>query len=259
MGAGHSHTLYRPGDSPVHRLPPHCKILAVLGFVLAVVATPREQMWAFAAYALLLAGAAACARVPYGHVAKRVLVEVPFVAFAFLLPFLATGPRVELFGLVEVSRDGLWGAWNILAKGTLGVVASILLATTTEPRSLLLGVEKLRVPPLLTQIATFMFRYADVVVEEMRRMRTARAARGFEARDLRDAKVLARSLGALFLRCFERGERVHLAMLSRGYDGRMPVLLRADASGGQWAASAVLPAAAAAVSLAAWMAQWTLR
>ncbi|GAA2738067.1 cobalt ECF transporter T component CbiQ [Actinocorallia aurantiaca] len=256
MGAGHAHTLYRAGESPVHGLPPHCKILATLGFVLAVVATPREQIWAFAAYALLLAGVAACARVPLGHVAKRVLIEVPFVGFAFLLPFLATGPRVEVLGL-EMSQNGLWGAWNILAKGTLGVIASILLATTTDPRVLLLGVERLRVPPLLTQIATFMFRYGDVVVEEMRRMKTARAARGFEARDLRDARILARSLGALFLRCFERGERVHLAMLSRGYDGRMPVLLRADASGGQWAASAILPAAAAAVSLAAWMAQWT--
>ncbi len=256
MGAGHSHTLYRAGDSPVHRLPPHCKILATLGFVLAVVATPREQMWAFAAYALLLAGVAACARVSPAHIAKRVLIEIPFVGFAFLLPFLATGPRVEVLGL-EMSQNGLWGAWNILAKGTLGVNASILLATTTDPRVLLLGVERLRVPPLLTQIATFMFRYADVVVEEMRRMKTARAARGFEARDLRDARILARSLGALFLRCFERGERVHLAMLSRGYDGRMPVLLRADASGGQWAASAILPAVAAAVSLAAWIAQWT--
>ncbi|GAA0946798.1 cobalt ECF transporter T component CbiQ [Actinocorallia libanotica] len=257
MGAGHAHPMYRRGDSPVHQLPPHCKILAVLGFVLAVVATPRERMWAFAVYALLLAGVTALARVPYGHVARRVLIEVPFVAFAVLLPFLATGPRVEVLG-VAVSQDGLWGAWNILAKGTLGVVASILLATTTEPRVLLLGVERLRVPPLLTQIATFMFRYGDVVVAEMRRMRTARAARGFEPRDLRDARVLGRSLGALFLRCFERGERVHLAMLSRGYDGRMPVLLETGASGGQWAASAVLPATAAAVALAAWMAPWTL-
>ncbi len=257
MGAGHAHVLYRRGASPVHLLPPHCKILATVGFVLAVVATPREQMWAFALYALLLAGVAACAAVPWGFLVRRVVIEVPFVAFALLLPFIASGPRTEVLG-VAVSQSGLWGAWNILAKGTLGVLASILLASTTEPRALLLGVERLRVPPLLTQIATFMLRYGDVVVAEMRRMRTARAARGFEARDLRDARVLARSLGSLFLRCFERGERVYLAMVSRGYDGRMPVLDRVGASGAQWAASAVLPAAAAAVALAAWMAQWTL-
>ena len=34
--------------------------------------------------------------------------------------------------------------------------------------------------------------------------------------------VLATGLGALFVRSFERGERVHLALVSRGYDGRLP-------------------------------------
>ncbi|MCD0452810.1 cobalt ECF transporter T component CbiQ [Actinocorallia sp. API 0066] len=258
MGAGHAHALYVRRDSVVHRLPPHCKIVATVGFVLAVAITPRHEVWAFAAYALLLAGVTVVARIPFGTVLRRMVIEIPFVAFAFFLPFVARGERVEVLGLA-LSVDGLWGAFGILAKGTLGVVASILLAATTEPRTLLLGVERLGLPPLLTQIATFMFRYLDVVADELRRMRIARAARGFEARDLRDAKVLARSLGALFLRCFERGERVHLAMLSRGYDGAMPVLAEVGASRRQWALSAALPAAAGLVAAAAWMAVWTLR
>ncbi|ROO89505.1 cobalt/nickel transport system permease protein [Actinocorallia herbida] len=257
MGAGHAHDLYVRRESPVHALPPHCKILATVGFVLAVAVTPRHVIWAFALYAVLLGAVAAIARIPAGTIARRMVIEVPFVAFALFLPFVARGPEVEVLGLA-LSRDGLWGAFGILAKGTLGVVASILLAATTEPRTLLLGVERLGLPPLLTQIATFMFRYLDVVTDELRRMRVARASRGFEARDLRDARILARSLGSLFLRCYERGERVHLAMLSRGYDGRMPVLAEAGASRGQWAVSAVLPAAAALVAAGAWMAVWTL-
>ncbi|GAA3229523.1 cobalt ECF transporter T component CbiQ [Actinocorallia longicatena] len=253
MGAGHAHVLYRAGESTAHRLPPQCKILATVGFVLAVVATPREQIWAFGAYALLLAGVAVTAGIPLALVARRVVIEIPFVAFAFLMPFVATGPTVHVLGL-DLSESGLWGAWNILAKGTLGVVASILLASTTEPRVLLLGIERLRMPQLITQIATFMLRYGDVVTAELRRMRTARAARGFEPRDLRDAKILARSLGALFLRSYERGERVYLAMISRGYDGRMPVIHELAASRGQWAVSAALPAAAVLVAASAWMA-----
>lgn len=251
MGAGHAHRLYLPGGSPVHRLPPQCKLVAVLAFVLAVVATPRERIWAFAAYALLLAAVAAAARVPFRLVLRRTAIELPFVAFALLMPFVASGERVRWLGL-SVSEAGLWGAWNILAKGTLGVVASILLAATTEPRLLLLGVERLRMPPLIVQIAAFMLRYADVVAEEMRRMRIARASRGFEARDLRDARVLARSLGALFLRSYERGERVHLAMVSRGYEGRMPVVRDVGATAAQWTAAAALPAAAALIAAVAW-------
>ncbi|MFI0480626.1 cobalt ECF transporter T component CbiQ [Actinomadura sp. 9N215] len=256
MGAGHAsgaaHRLYVPGASPVHRLPPQCKLVAVLAFVLLDVATPRERMWAFGVYALLLAGVTAAAGIPFGTVARRVVIEVPFVAFAFLLPFVASGEKITVLGL-EVSESGLWGAWNILAKGTLGVVASILLAATTEPRLLLLGIERLRMPQLITQIATFMLRYGDVVAAELGRMKVARASRGFEARDLRATRVIAKSIGALFLRSYERGERVHLAMLSRGYDGRMPVMHDVGATAAQWTLAAALPLAAALVTLAAWM------
>nr|WP_202420759.1 cobalt ECF transporter T component CbiQ [Actinomadura rayongensis] len=244
--------MYVPGASPVHRLPPQCKIVAVLAFVLAVVATPRERVWAFAAYAVLLGAVAVVARVPVRLVLRRVVIEAPFVAFAFLLPFVADGPRVAVLGL-HLSENGLWGAWNILAKGTLGVVASLLLAATTEPRVLLLGVERLRMPRLITQIAAFMLRYVDVVTAELQRMRVARAARGFRARDARATRVLARSLGALFLRSYERGERVHLAMLSRGYSGQMPVLADVGATRAQWTAAAALPLAAALVAAAAWI------
>ena len=136
MGAGHAHSLYRHSHSPVHELPPHCKLAAVFGFVLVVVSTPREAIWAFALYAALLAAVAATARIPAGFLLKRLVIEVPFVAFAVLMPFVLPGERTELLGL-SVSVPGLWGAWNVLAKGTLGVAASLILASTTELRALL--------------------------------------------------------------------------------------------------------------------------
>ncbi|MEU4579415.1 MULTISPECIES: cobalt ECF transporter T component CbiQ [Nonomuraea] len=246
MGSGHAHRLYLPGGSRVHRLPAQCKLLAVLCFALVVVATPRERFWAFAAYALLLAGVAAVARLPVAYVPRRMVVELPFVLFAFLIPVIGLGERTVVLGM-SLSVPGLWAAWNILAKATLGVVASILLAATTEPRALLLGAQRLRVPGLLVQIAMFMLRYLDVIMDEMRRMRVARESRGFEARNLRQAPVIARSAGALFIRSYERGERVHLAMLSRGYSGQMPIIDDISASAVQWGAALALPAAALAV------------
>lgn len=251
MSTGHrTHSLYRPANTPLHRLAPQCKIVAMLGFVLVVVATPPQRVWAFGAYAALLAAVAAVAAVPALLIVRRMLIEVPFVAFALLLPVLTPGPRIEVLG-VALSGPGLLGAWNILAKGTLGVVASILLAATTEPRALLLGVERLRLPPLLVQIMSFMLRYADVVTSELHRMRIARESRGFRARDPRQWGVLAQSAGTLFIRSYERGERVHLAMLSRGYSGRMPVAGDAGARAHEWLAAAALPSLALAVALAA--------
>ncbi|MFD9371089.1 cobalt ECF transporter T component CbiQ [Streptomyces sp. NPDC060020] len=251
MGAGHAHKLYRHGHTPVHDLPPHCKLAATFAFVVVVVSTPREAVWAFGLYAVLIAAAAAVARIPAGFLLRRLLIEVPFVAFAVLMPFVAEGERVEVLGM-SLSVSGLWGAWNVLAKGTLGVAASVLLASTTELRALLLGLQRLKLPPLLVQIASFMIRYGDVVTDELRRMSIARRSRGFEASGIRHWGVLAKTAGALFIRSYERGERVYLAMVSRGYAGSMPVIDEVTASRAQWAYAAVLPVTALAVCLMGW-------
>ncbi|QES55048.1 cobalt ECF transporter T component CbiQ [Streptomyces venezuelae] len=251
MGAGHAHKLYREGASPVHDLPPHCKLAATLAFVVVVVSTPREAVWAFGLYAVLVAAAAAAARIPAGFLLRRLLIEVPFVAFAVLMPFVAEGERVEVLGM-SLSVSGLWGAWNVLAKGTLGVAASVLLASTTELRALLLGLQRLKLPPLLVQIASFMIRYGDVIGDELRRMSIARRSRGFEASGIRHWGVLAKTAGALFIRSYERGERVYLAMVSRGYTGSMPVIDEVAATRAQWAYAAALPVTALAVCLMGW-------
>ena len=219
MGAGHGHRLHFHGHSPVHRAPAHLKVAGLLGFMLTVVATPREWYPVFGGYLHAVSLVIAVSGVPFGYIARRMVIEVPFVAFALLMPFVATGPRVDVLGL-SLSEAGLLAGWALLAKGTLGVMAALTLAATTEPRDLLRGLERLRVPGELVQIMGFMIRYLDVVTDEMRRMRIARESRGFRGGSLRAWPVAARTAGALFIRSYERGERVHLAMLARGYDGR---------------------------------------
>ncbi|WP_372733927.1 cobalt ECF transporter T component CbiQ [Nocardioides sp.] len=222
MGAGHGHKLHFHGHSLIHRAPAHRKLIALLGFVLLVVATPREWFAMYAVYLMMLGVVIAVSRVPPTYLLKRTVIEVPFVVFALLLPFVAGGPQVEVWGLT-LSESGLLAGWGLLVKGTLGVLASLTLAATTEPHDLLAGLERLRLPHLMVQIIGFMVRYLDVVTSQMRRMKVARTSRGFSARNPRHWSVLARSAGALFIRSYERGERVHLAMLSRGYTGRLPV------------------------------------
>ena len=221
MGAGHGHRLHFHGHSPVHRAPAHLKVLALLGFMLVVVATPRQAYPAFALWAAVLLVVVALSRVPLRYLLPRMVVEVPFVVFAMLMPFIAHGPQTEVLG-VSVSEPGLVAGVALLIKGTIGVLASLTLAATTEPQDLIRGLQRLRTPDLVVQIMGFMIRYLDVVTAELGRMMTALRSRGCDPRSPRHWPVLARSLGALFIRSYERGERVHLAMLSRGYDGRLP-------------------------------------
>jgi cobalt/nickel transport system permease protein len=221
-----------------------------VAFVVVVVLTPREWIPAFAGYALLLAAVLALSRVPARRVLTGLVIEVPFVLFALVLPFIGPEPS----GWAGISVPGMWAAWNILAKATLGMMAATLLAATTLPVDLVAGLQALRLPQPIVAIFTFFVRYVDVVADQYSRMRTAQAARGMRTGSIRSWPVLASGLGALFVRSFERGERVHLALVSRGYDGRLPA--PAAGSAGSWWLAAVLPATAALILLAVAVTQW---
>ncbi len=203
------------GASPVHRAPATAKLLALIGFAVVVVAMPRGWFGAFAALLGMLIIVAAVARLRPGPVLRMMAIDLPFLVFALLLPFVATGPRTDVLG-IPLSVAGLWGAWALLAKATLTVLAAAIFASTTEPRRVVQALERLRLPRELTSIMAFMVRYLDLIVDEARRMRIAREARGFTARGPRAWRILAAAVGALFVRGHGRGERVHLAMLARG-------------------------------------------
>jgi cobalt/nickel transport system permease protein len=240
----------------VHRLPAEVKIVAALLGAVCVVATPREAYGVFAGHLLVLAAVWIVARIPPGWILRRAVIELPFVVLAVLLPFTGPPPTVVHLG-VPLSEPGLLGAWGILVKGTLGVLISLTLAATTPLRDLLLGLSRLRAPALVVTIATLMLRYVDVIVDEARRMRLARLSRGHDPRFLWQLGATARGVGTLFVRAYERGERVHLAMLSRGFTGALPRAADDAASHRQWVVGLVPTAAAALLAAAAWAALWT--
>lgn len=251
MGAGHAHALYVHGHSPVHRLAPEVKLAAAVTFVFGVALTPREAVWAFAVHALVVAAVIAVSGIPVSFVLARITVVAPFIVFALLIPFIGSGERVDVLG-IALSRDGLWSTWNIVGKATLGATVSVLLSGTTEIPELLKGMNRLRVPATLTMIAAFMIRYLELLATELRRTRIAMTARGYDPRWLWQIRPLAASAGALFIRSYERGERVHAAMLARGYSGRMP----ADpsdrrATAAEWSLASLFPLAAWAAAAVA--------
>lgn len=252
MSGGHAHGLILHRNSYLHQVPPQCKVAATLTFVLVVVATPIRNVGAFPAYTTLLIAWALWGGVPLTWVARKFAFETPFILFALFLPFLGEGPKLDLAGF-SLSVEGLWGAFNIVAKATLGLGATVVLAATTEMAAILHGLEHLRMPRVITAIAGFMVRYADVVSGEMKRMRIARESRCYNPRWFWQGGALASSAGTLFIRSFERGERVHLAMLSRGFNGALPMVRHRAATLESWLAVALLPGAAMMVGAVAWI------
>jgi cobalt/nickel transport system permease protein len=180
------------------------------------------------------------AQLPLITVAKRSLIEIPFIFFALLMPFFGSGEKFQLAGL-EVYREGLLAGASIVTKGTIGILVAINLSATTTAREILRGLEILKLPTPMVQIASFMLRYVNVVNDEMQRMSVARQSRGFEATGVKHWPVLATAAGALFIRSYERGERVHLAMLARGFNGELPKDIKITNDRKYWIFALVIP------------------
>jgi cobalt/nickel transport system permease protein len=229
--------------------------MTVLAFISVSVSTPITRWPAFVAFFLLLVAAALASKIPLLLLFKRALIEIPFIFFAILMPFFGTGEKFEIAG-IELYREGLLAGTSIVVKGTLGVLAAVILSTTTTAREILRGLERLKLPAVMVQIASFMLRYVNVISDEMERMKVARESRGFVATGIKHWKVLATSAAALFIRSYERGERVHLAMLSRGFDGNLPSLDNNKATQRQWATALSLPGLALSLSLFFFVIGW---
>jgi cobalt/nickel transport system permease protein len=211
----------------LQRLDARVKILGLIAALIVCVSTPPDQYLAFAGYFALVCAGLVVSRVSGRAVARRLLVVAPIILLgAAFIPFLhpdavSGGYNLGLNGL-RVSRSGLLIFWNVAAKACFGVLAMTLLAETTPFPVLVAGLRRLGVPRLVVLLLSFTHRYAFVLVDEARRMKRALDARGFSDRWLWDAASVGRMIGALFLRSYERGERVYLAMLARGFDGALP-------------------------------------
>lgn len=183
------------------------RLLACLGYVLIVASVPPQRLDLLAGLALLPLASAVIARVPPLVLLRRLLLLAPFVLVAAAAPLLRQG--------------GLDAALGMLAKAGLGCSALVLLAATTPVDELLAALAALRCPRFLVLQFGLTARYLHLLAEEASRLRRAAVARGFTPRHLLHARVLGDLIGALFLRSVARAERVHAAMLARGFVGEL--------------------------------------
>jgi cobalt/nickel transport system permease protein len=228
-GFGHGAVVGVAGDvrSPLHRLDPRTKVLGSLAVTVVAVSTPLSAWPALVACALALAAAAAVARLPPALLWRRSRMVLPLVlAVAAFLPFVRDGGGEVGVGPLSVSEAGLTAFAEAGAKAVIGTLSAVVLGATTTFPEVLRALERMRAPRTLTLIAGVMYRYLFVLAGEVRRMRWALASRGYRPRHALAAGATGRLAGAMFLRSVARGERVHLAMMARGYAGTMP---RADA------------------------------
>ena len=218
---------YSDLGSFIHKLDPRTKVITTFAFILVVVLTPPLRWQAFALYFALIASVVLLSKLPPLYVLKRSLVIVPFVLFiAIFIPFLKPGEVAGSYNIWmwHISHSGLLILWNVVIKAWLSMLSLILLSATTKFTELLKGLEQLRLPKVMVMLLSFMYRYIFVLVDEVIRMKQARDSRSFGGKRTWQLKTIGNMVGTLFLRSYERGERVYGAMVTRGFEGQTRTL-----------------------------------
>lgn len=227
---------YLAGTSRLHRADPRAKLVVALGFILAVTSLPPGSWVAIAVMIALVWTSGAVSGVGLRRLFLRSLLALPFVAAAFPTVFTRAGTP---FMVLEVgpwllvgTEQGLEFFTSILAKSWVCVTAASVLTATTPELELLGALNTLRVPAVLVAIISLMYRYIFVLGEEVQRMLRARTARSAAIGPHSGGSIAWRGrvaggmAGSLFLRTYDRSERIYLAMLARGYDGQVRQIRR---------------------------------
>jgi cobalt/nickel transport system permease protein len=209
-------------DSAVHRLDPRAKLLTTAAFVLTVVSFGRYEISALLPFFLFPAALLAAAGLPAGPLARRLLLAAPF---ALLVG--AFNPLLDREVLLRLGGVGISGGWlsflSIQLRFLLTVGAALVLIATTGFAPLCLALERLGAPRIFALQLLFLYRYLFVLVEEGGRLARARTLRAGRGRGT-GVRVFGTLAGQLLLRSLDRARRLHLAMLSRGFDGEIRLL-----------------------------------
>lgn len=205
-----------PVTGPLARLDARWALLATIAFVLVVVATPLGAWRALLVEALVVAFVVGLSGLSPWRLFQRWLAFILLVGFLAAMLALSRPPVAGLSAL-DVFLE-------VVAKNGLAFAAMLVLSGVAPFPRLLGALARLGAPDVLTITLHFMNRYAHVLVDELGRMVQARRARVFRRSGRLDWGVLGGLLGVLVVRSLERGERVHAAMLARGWDGSIAAL-----------------------------------
>jgi cobalt/nickel transport system permease protein len=235
----HLHFLdpYRPRISPVHRLDARVKFVLALAFILTTALIPIGAWPVYILLFSLIVSVEVLSELGVGYVLKRAALTLPFVLAALPVLFTLEGPTLLSLPLgdetLTVTRTGLERFASLAVKSWLSVQAAIVLASSTPFPELLQAMRAVGVPRLLVAIFGLMWRYLFVLVDEALRLLRARTSRSSRSGQpgLKPGgslawrgRVAGGMAGSLFLRAFERSDRIYNAMLARGYDGEARAL-----------------------------------
>jgi cobalt/nickel transport system permease protein len=213
-------------DSIISRLDVRVKIISFVVFLLFIVFARRDSFLGFALFGFVILFLIGISKIPVRHILKRCLIVVPFIFVTSICLVLGDhGTSVSLFHVGGFRISATAAGWimfgSVMIKGVLSVLCLTLLTASTPFPRLLAALENMNFPRLITMIFSFMYRYIFLIEDEAMKMWRAMKSRSAGGSCWMQIKAVSNMIGILFIRSYERGEMVYLAMCSRGFDGTL--------------------------------------
>lgn len=222
----HAHTVgyerYTYLVSPLHDLDPRFKIISALSLIIGVVAGPTLRPIEFALLLALLGALVLISGVPLRWIFGRAALVLPIALGIALFSPLGRMESLSWIGARAAYAENWLLVWGILSKAWFSAFTVLLVSSTTPLPRILKALEWLKLPDVFLTLLTFLYRFTDVFAEQLRSMRRAVASRAPGMSPRRTVSLYGNLAGSLFIRAYERGERIFAAMLSRGYTGVLP-------------------------------------
>lgn len=213
-------------DTEVHRLDARAKILTTFIFIVAVMSFPRYAVSSLVPFLFYPLALSALGRIPLGFIFRKIMAAAPFaLAVGIFNPFFDRSPACAIGPFV------ICGGWvsfaSIMLRFVLTVWAALALAACTGMFRLCAGLERLGLPKIFAAQLLFLYRYFFVMVDEGVRMKRALELRSAGLAPVR-LRVYGSLVGHLLLRSMARSERIHRAMLARGFDGAIKIMHKTE-------------------------------
>ncbi|MDD2262927.1 cobalt ECF transporter T component CbiQ [Methanoculleus sp. UBA303] len=167
----------------------------------------------------------ALARIPVRFYARLLLIPVSFAVMSIaVVLFITAGGAVllEVPGLpLAITADGVNLAVLLLARVFGGMCSLYFIALTTPMTEVFDILRRLRVPTVFIDLAMLTYRFIFILIEEAGQIYRSQVMRLGYGRFRESVQSFGMLSGALFLRTWESGEALVLAMDARCYDGRL--------------------------------------
>ena len=211
-------------DTPVHTLDPRAKLLTTLIFIITVISFGKYEISALIPFFIFPVAIISIGNLPFYYLFRKLLIVTPFAIMIGIF-----NPLIDREILMHIGPFSISGGWisfaSIMLRFALTAGSVLVLIACTGFNSVCMALDKMGAPRIFAVQLLFLYRYIFVLINEASRVANARSLRSFDGKG-KGIKVFGYLLGHLLLRTIDRAQRIHLAMLCRGFDGEIKIRRR---------------------------------